>query len=277
MVVGILSRALELFPVQLHGFTLLPTGYVALASYPDPEVMAGFHCHLNTNLSKEIGRFLQWQETVFPRRYGATELSIEPEVELRRLRNLLAAPAARNWVQSPRDWPGVSCVDSLLTGKPLCGIWIDRAAFWEAQRRGQKVTLADFTEERTVYFAPLPSMSELVPEARRRLVGELVREIDVEAAARHRADGTAPLGVAGVLALDPQVRPGRRKRRVRPWFYALDPELKEAMRTALLLIMAQYAAASQELKVGNRLARFPLHTFAPTLGFVREIEILEPG
>ena len=39
-VVGILSRAVELFPIRLHGFTLLPTGYVALASYPDPEAMA---------------------------------------------------------------------------------------------------------------------------------------------------------------------------------------------------------------------------------------------
>ena len=278
-VVGILARALELFPVSLHGFVLLPEGYRVLASYGDPEVMAGFQCHLSTNLSKQVGRSYGWRETVFPRRYGATQLSGEPEVELERLRRLLAAPVDADWVERPEDWPGVSCVGSFLSGEPLRGRWIDRAAYWDALSRGRQVTLDDFTEQKEVRLVPLPSLAHLSAEEYRLLVRGLVDDIEAAARARHRKGGTVPVGLAGVAALGMErvsVKCRRRRRR-RPWFFALDPELKEALRSALLLIMAQYAAAAAELKKGNRLARFPLHTFAPTLGFVREVEILEPG
>ena len=276
-VVGILSRAQELYPVVLHGFVLLPDGYVALATHDDPEVMAGFHGHLNTNLSKQVRRAFGWRDTVFPRRYGATELSEEPEVELERLRRLVALPVDEDWVASPMDWPGVSFLPALISGRPLRGHWVDRTAYWQARNRGETVSLADFTEVREVYFEPLPSLAHLSPESYRALVRSLVREAEVSARERHRETGTAPRGLAAIAALDVEDRPGRSRRRPRPWVFALDAELRRALKTALLVILAEYAVAAARLKKGDRSVRFPLHTFAPSLGFVREVEVLEPG
>ena len=276
-VVGILSRAQELYPVALHGFVLMPNGYVALATHDDPEVMAGFHGHLNTNLSKQVRRSYGWRDTVFPRRYGATELSAEPEVELERLRRLVALPADEGWVASPEDWPGVSFLPSLLSGRPLRGHWVDRTAYWQARNRGEPVSLTDFTEDREVRFAPLPSLAHLSPESYRALVRGLVHEAEAAARERHCRAGTTPQGPAAIAALDVEDGPRKTDRRPRPWVYALDADLRRALKTALLAIWAVYAAAAARLKKGDRSVQFPLHTFAPTLGFVREVEILEPG
>ena len=277
-VVGILSKALERYAVKLHGFTLMPDGYVALATYDDPESMAGFHCYLNTNLSKVVSRLRGPCDVVFPRRYEAVELSDEPAVALERLRRLLALPVDQNWVSTPLDWPGVSCARSLMTGEPLRGgRWTDRTAYHRAVASGADVTLEDFTEDREVYFEPLPSADHLSTSVYGRRVESLVREISAEARRRHRRDDTVPRGLAAIAALDSESRSATERSVRRPWFYVLDEDLKEALRVLLLGVMAQYAAAAAELKRGNRHARFPLHTFPPTLGFVRNVELLEPG
>ena len=276
-VVGILSRAQELYPVRLHAFVCLSSHYHALATHDDPEVMAGFHGHLNTNLSKEVGRSYGWDGTVFPQRYHAVELSDEPEIERARLKYLLSNGVKEGLVASPLDWPGVSAAKALVSGAPLKGNWIDRTSYWEARNRGEDVTLGDFTHAREVHFEPLPSMQHLSKEAYRAMIAELVQEIEDEGRAMHRREGTRPLGVAAILAEDPEFRPREVEKRPCPWFHVLDPELKKALYTALVAILVQYREAAERLKQGDRSARFPLHTFTPTLGFVREVEILEPG
>ena len=276
-VVGILSRAQELYPVKLHAFVCLSSHYHALATHDDPEVMAGFHCHLNANLSKQVGRSYGWQGTVFPQRYHAVELSGEPEIERARLKYVLSNGVKEGLVASPLDWPGVSAAKALVSGEPLVGKWVDRTSYWEARNRGEDVTLGDFTYAREVHFEPLPSMAHLSKAAYRAVNAELVQEIEEEGRAKHRHNGTRPLGVAAILAQDPEFRPREVEKRPCPWFHVLDPELKKALYTALTLVLVQYREAAERLKEGDRSARFPLHTFAPTLGFVRKVEILEPG
>ena len=276
-VVGHLSRALELYPVRLHAVIVMASHLHVLATHADPEVMAGFHCHWNANLSKEVGRSYGWRGTVFPNRYHSIELSGEPEVERARLKYILAHGVKEGLVTSPLDWPGVSSARALLRGEPLRGVWVDRAGYWKARNRGEAVSLADFTQEREVYLEPLPSMAHLSPEAYRAEVQELLIEIEAEGRQMHRMNGTCPVGVAAILAGDPEFRPTEVERRPCPWFHVLDPELRDALYGALTLVMVQYREAAKKLKAGDRSARFPLHTFAPTLGFVRDVELLEPG
>ena len=276
-VVGLLSRALELYPVRLHAVVVMGSHYHVLATHEDPEVMAGFHCHFNTNLSKEVGRTYGWQGTVFPNRYRSVELSGEPEIERERLKYLLSNGVKEGLVASPLDWPGVSSAKALCSGRPLRGVWVDRAAYWQARQRGESVSPADFTNERTVCLEPLPSMAHLSSEAYRAQVRELVEEVEAEGRALHRRRGTSPAGVAAILAQDPEFRPREVEKRPCPWFHVLDPELRRALYVALSLVVAEYREAAERLAAGDRLVRFPLHTFAPTLGFVREVEVLEPG
>lgn len=276
-VVGHLSRAQELYPVRLHAVVVMGSHLHVLATHPDPEVMAGFHCHWNTNLSKEVGRHCGWSGTVFPNRYHAIELSDEPEIERARLKYLLANGVKEGLVGSPLDWPGVSSAKALTTGEPLRGEWIDRTAYRRAKDRGESVSLRDFTYEREVHLVPLPSLAHLSPAAFRATIRDLIEEVEAEGRAMHKRNGTRPLGVAAVLARDPESRPMQVERRPCPWFHVLDPELRKALYAALTWVTVQYREAAERLKAGDRNARFPLHTFASSLGFVREVELVEPG
>lgn len=169
-IVGFLARALELYPVQLHAIVVMGSHLHVLATYPDPEVMARFHGFLNTNLSKEIGRVRGWNGTVFPRRYRSVELSDEPEIERARLKYLLSNGIKEGLVASPVDWPGVSSTLALLTGRPMRGVWVDRAAYRQAKERGERVSLRDFTFVKEVRPVPLPSWRHRSAGAYRAMV-----------------------------------------------------------------------------------------------------------
>lgn len=246
--------------------------------------MAELHCVFNTNLSKEVGRLREWSESVFPRRYRHMELSKEAEVELARLKYVLSQGCKEGLVSSPLDWPGPSAAWALVSGEPLIGEWVDRTALRRALDRGEEVEEADFTEEVEVVLSPIPSLAHLSTLEYRRVMRDLVKEIEEETAAMHRVDGTRPVGVDRILSQDPHEVVGDGARMPCGGFFASDSTVRRAMTEALVFIYVSYREAAERLKGGDRSARFPVHTFPPGLPFVensmaprREVEILEPG
>ena len=268
--VGVLAKAQQLYGVEVHAFVMLGNHWHLSATYADPEQMAGFHCHLGTNLSKEVSLLRGWLGTVFPERYHHVEVSEEPEMQRQRLKYVLAQGCKEGLVASPLDWPGASTTASLVTGEPMIGEWIDRTALRRALDRGEKVSEKDFTEELELRLSPIPAMAHLSAEAYRREIRVLVREIEDETAAMHKVDGTRPLGVDKVKAQDPEERPDKVKKSPRPWFHARNPEVRRQIRQALVRIHEAYRKAAEELKEGNRNAAFPVHSFPPGLPFVRQ-------
>ena len=282
--VGCVAVAQEMYGVTIHSFVALSTHIHVLATYEDAEQMARFHCHLNGNLSKEVSHVHDWKGTVFPNPYTHVELSPEPQVELARLKYHLAQGCKEGLVASPLDWPGASSTEALVSGEmAVLGEWINRTKLSKARDRGERVSEEDFAEEVWVRLDPLPGLAHLSRDAYAKVVLGIVREIEEETAAMHRVDGTRPLGVAAILARDPCHEPAEVKSSPRPWFFALDPEMKEAMANALIWISVQYRKATELLKSKdpaerrNAMALFPPGTFPPGLPFVREVEILEPG
>lgn len=288
-VVGILAKAQELHDVEIHGFVFLNNHWHLNATFRDPKQMARFHCYVGTNVSKEAGRLREWNGSMFPERYHHVEISQEPEMEYARLKYLMSQGCKEGLVSSPLDWPGATSTWALVSGEPLLGEWVDRTALRRARDRGEEAEEQDFTEELELKLSPIRSLAHLSTGAYRREMRRLVREIEDETAARHRVDGTKPIGAQRVLQQDPHERPGSVEKSPRPWFHALDPEIRQAMRTALIYIHVQYRKAADELKAGRQGARFRAHTFPPGLPFVElglegekpalsgDIEFLEPG
>ena len=99
---------------------------------------------------------------------------------------------------------------------------------------------------------------------------EMVRDIEKKALARHKAEGTAPMGSAAILSRDPHYRPRRINKSPRPWFHVFDPKIRKAMTTALIYIINTYRHAADRMREGQKTAEFPLHTFPPGQPFVRE-------
>ena len=278
LAIGALARAQELYPVQIHAFTLLSNHYHLVATYESPKQMADFHRQLNTRLSKEAGIAHDWQgTTVFPDRYRHVEISQEPQAEIARLKYVIGQGCKEGLVASPLDWPGASSTEALIGGETMKGVWVDRTALRVARNKGKDVTEADFSREVEVQLTPLPCLQHLSVKQYRQFVLELVRDIEQETAAMHKTMETDPMGAAEILSRDPHHRPNQTKKSPRPRFHAFHPNVRKAMRAALSLIVAAYRDATDRLKAGERHVRFPEHTFPPGLPFVETVEILEPG
>ena len=268
--VGLLAKAQQLYGAEIHGFVMLGNHWHLCATFRDPEQMARLHRFFVGNLAKEVNALRDdWAGTVFPERYRHVELSEEPEVQLGRMKYLLSQGCKEGLVSSPLDWPGASSVESLVGDAPLRGEWVDRTAFRRARERGESVTEADFTEILEVSLSPVPSLAHLSMSQYRDEMRGLVRQIEQETQAMHRLQGTRPLGVEKLRRMEEPGPRASEERRPRPWFHAVDPAVRQGMRTALIYIAAAYRDAAGRLRGGDRSARFPVHTFPPGLPFVR--------
>ena len=280
MIIGALAMSMRRYPIQLHGFVFLGTHFHVLATFVDAKRMADFMRHFTQKLSKEVKIVHDWDAVVFPERYGHVELSQEPGVDLARLRYIFRNSCKENLVPSPLEWPGASSAEALVAGEPMRGIWIDRTAYQQARNRGKDVSLKDFTEELELHLTPVPSQIHLAPRKYRQLMIDMVREVEAETRQRHKVDGTAPIGLRAIMKRHPHRRPDKREKSPRPWFHALSREAREAMRTALTLIIAAYREAAERLRQGEYGVEFPEGTFPPPRSFVGPTDTvgtLRPG
>ncbi len=285
LIVGALAKAQQRHAVDIHGGAFASSHFHLLLSCRTVKDQAGFMRDFTRKLSIESSKLYDWEERVFTKRYRYTQVSDEAEEQVLRLAYCLSHGAKENLVHSPLDWPGVPFAEALITGEPLEGIWIDRTAYCRALDRGEDVTLEDFTEHLSLELKPLPFQRHMSREQRRSMVLEMVRKIEEETVARHRADGTAPLGVEAVLAADPHDRPSKPKSSPKPLFHAFTQRAWHEMHEALSLILAAYRDAAERLKNGDLTVRFPENTFPPALAFIEPSwsmkapspELLQPG
>ena len=295
LIVGALAKAQQRHAVDIHGGAFLSGHFHLLLSCQTVRDQAGFMRDFTRKLSLESGKLYDWEDPTFTKRYRCTQLSDEAEAQVARLAYCLSHGAKENLVHSPLDWPGVPFAEALITGEPLQGIWIDRTAYCRALDRGEDVTLDDFTEHLSLKIKPLPCHQHLGRDQWRSMALELVRKIEEDTAARHRAEGMAPLGVDAVLNADPHDRPSEARASKpeptpKPLFHAFTQRAWHEMREALSLILAAYRDAAERLKSGNLTVDFPENTFPPARSFIEPMgsmksfslktlspELLQPG
>jgi hypothetical protein len=234
-----------------------------LASPDSVEQMARFMCHLKTNLSKEIGRLHDWSGPLFDRRYTMIPISDEEEAQVRRLHYLLSHGCKEGFVRAPHDWPGVHCAEALATGKPLEGIWIDRKRQWVARQGAEAASNRDFSTELTLRLDPIPCWGDLSRDSYQARIGQLIAEIEGEAAARYRRMGTEAPGERRILQCHPHHKPARPKRSPCPRFHAFRRRVRKVLQGALAEFFAAFRLASEEFRAGMSHGTFPGNCFPP--------------
>jgi len=267
--VGILARAQERAPIRIHAIGGLQTHIHLLATIDDAEQLTLFMEYANGNIAREAGRIVDWRQKFWGRRYAALPVSDEEAAQVARLRYVLSHGAKENLVTSPRLWPGLHCVDALIDGKPLEGIWYDRSAEYEADRRGKDVDPRAFLAEYSLELEPLPCWRHLPAQEYRQRVAEMVHDIEVETARRIFLSGKVPLGAEAIRRQPPHQRANRPKKSPAPFCHAASKAVRKQLREAYRLFVEAYREASAQLRSGNRHARFPEGCFPPALPFVR--------
>jgi len=269
IILGILGRAQTLYGLRIHAFVFLSNHYHLLCSPTDPQQLARFMCFFNSNLAREVGRLHAWREKIWGRRYQAIPVSAELAAQVGRLKYLLSHGVKEGFVLTPADWPGVHCVDALLNGEPLRGLWFDRSAEYEARRQGLEVSPRDFASEETVALTPLPCWEHLPDALIRARIADILTQIEAEARRLRRQTGKDPLGADLLQRQNPHQEPLRSKHAPAPLVHAASKRARRALLEAYRIFVTAYRRAAERLRGGDLSAVFPDCSFPPPLPFAR--------
>jgi REP element-mobilizing transposase RayT len=263
LVTGVIGRAQRKYGMKVHALTVLSGHWHALLTPDSSHQLAAFVDYVAGNIAREIGRLHDWREKFWARRYSAIVVSDEAEAQVERLAYVLGQGVKENLVERPHHWPGVHCAAALLVGTDLEGTWFDRTACYEARRKGEDKTAADFAIPERVVFTSVPCWAHLEPAAYREKVAELVRTI-VEDGRRSRA-GRGVLGKRAILTQHPHDKPRCSDRSPAPLVHAATRAIRVMLRTAYYEFVAAFREAAMKLRRGDRLVRFPAGAFPPPM------------
>jgi hypothetical protein len=184
---------------------------------------------------------------------------------MERFRYVLVHGIKEGLVEKVKDWPGVHCAQALLTGETVQGYWYDETQAYAARRRGEEFDRMRFE---TLTLSPLPCWKHLSEEKRRKLVANLIAEIEAEAAVRRQRTGNQVLGASAVRGQHPFDRPAKSKKSPAPLFHAASKAVHRELYEMYGWFVAAFRKASEKLRAGNRMVSFPAGSFPPALPFV---------
>ncbi|MEE8367853.1 MAG: transposase [Thermoanaerobaculia bacterium] len=267
-IVGVFARAQRFYEVPLHALVCMSNHFHALISVEDACQMARFMNYVNGNLAKEAGRFNDWHEKFWGRRYQAIVVSGEESEQVERLRYILSHGCKEGLVARPRDWPGVNTAQALLDGTPLKGLWFDRSREHAARMRGKAFHRLEFANVETLELEPIPCYRHLSEAAYRSWVAEVIGDIETETSARHRQEETVPLGATIATAISAHQRPTAPKKSWAPLVHAATTKVRKEFREAYGWFVAAYREAAEKLRQGDLSAAFPAGSFIPSLAMI---------
>ena len=263
LVAGVIGRAQKKYGMRIHALAVLSNHWQGILSPDSPQQLAAFMNHVCGNIAREIGRLHEWREKFWARRYRSIVVSHEEDAQVGRLAYILGQGVKEGLVERPQQWPGVHCAQPLLAGVDLEGTWFDRTAEYQARRRGDDNTAADFATAERVVFSPLPCWAMLEPATYRQRVAGLVDRVIEEG--RRLRDGRPVLGKKTVLAQHPHDKPLHSDRSPAPAVHAATKAIRVMLRAAYWQFLAAFREAAHRLRHGDRLVRFPLGAFPPPL------------
>jgi len=260
---AVLARAQRMYDVEIVFATFMSNHFHLLILATSVVEVANFMGYFEGNLARKAGRLYDWSGPFWHRRYDIEPVDNDEEDQVRRLRYLIEQGCKENLVWGPRDWPGVTTVEEVTTGKPLQGRWLNQTRKYRSELKGEDRPLSDFEELEECTLVPLPCWRHLSPDEYRNRVTEIVDEIERETLERHKEENTAPRGITHVLTQDPHHRPNSVKSSPAPWIHARTREARDAYRRAYAWFLAEYQEASRKFRNGQLEVEFPPNCFLP--------------
>lgn len=272
---GIIGHGRETYPKVRNYATALLSNHGHLEIGGNSEDLAAYVGFIKRELSRRWGREIGWRG-IFEEGYHATAL-ITPRAQERCLKYILSQGVHEGLVETPQQWPGFHCAESLVTGEPCQGVWFDGTKYGTAfhrEKRKRNPVLAnirreDYFDHHEVRFDKLPAMGHLSDDEYRQEMAVLVDEVVAEG--REQRQGREPLGVEAILAADRMTRSEiplppwfEDRRRMVVWDEMGDPAV-QAYLERYWIFQGEFRVASVRWLDGDLTVRFPPGAFRPGL------------
>ncbi|EPX59319.1 hypothetical protein D187_002809 [Cystobacter fuscus DSM 2262] len=271
---GVLARAVQqsVGTVRLYAFTFA-SNHFHLLVWARGAALAGFMQYLRANLSKKVGRLVDWSGGFWERRYSA-EPVLDDTALVGRLRYVLAHGVKEGLVDKSAEWPGLTCLPQLLGPARRMFRWFNWTKRWSKRgsedMAGEGRFAQEWAEPVELELAPLPCWEGLKEEQRQSAVRGLVEQVEAEA----RTRGMPVLGASAVRAQHPHTRPEQLKRSPRPLGHASTRQALKELREQYRAFVAAFREAAVRWSRGDFLACFPPFSFPPRVASGRTAQIL---
>lgn len=208
IVAGVLAVAKSRYPaVANYGLSILSNHLHALLATRDgdPAAIADYIGFFKRQLTHRWRREVGWNGSIWEG-YESTAI-ISPSRQISTLEYVLGQGVKEGLVESPLDWPGFHCAESLVTGKPVEGYWFDGTAYGKrfhaekVKKNPRIVDRDDFKRPKVFQFDRLPALDHLSDGEYRAHIQEAVERIVEDG--RAARDGKPVLGVEKICAMDP--------------------------------------------------------------------------
>jgi hypothetical protein len=240
-----------------------------LLSASDVSELSRFMNHINSNIAREAGRLHAWHEKFWGRRFSAIPV-LDDESLLERARYILSHGCKEGLVPSPSDWPGVNCVQSLTSGKPLSGRWHSRTKEFASSKRGDDDE-SEFIIPYEIPLEPLPPWAEFPEEKRKSQWNEMISGIETETRERLKSESKPTLGKSGILTRHPHDSPINPKKSPHPFCHTVKNFLEKEYREGYRTFVDLYRQTFELLKTGKlkSLEQFPPGCYIPPFAYQR--------
>ena len=260
---SVLARATELFNVEVYAFVFLSNHFHMIVKAP-PGKLSDFMGYVESNIARKLGPKIDWRGKFWQRRFSAEPILDDSALE-NRLGYIFAHGAKEGLVETPEQWPGLTCFPELLHGLRRSFQWYDATAHYQAKQRGDLRPREAFHKPCSLKLSPLPHWKDLPKKEQEKNARDIL-----QGAKQHAQDsmnGKAPLGVQKVLQQHPHAKPHRSKRSPRPLCHATTAQARRAFKKLYKQFVNDYQEAAQALREGDAHAEFPHFSYRPPLPF----------
>jgi REP element-mobilizing transposase RayT len=276
---GIFARARQNYPdIKLYAAVVL-SNHFHLQLQGKPEEIPVFIGYIKREISRRIGKL---QSRSGPMWAGYDSLALPGNIsEMASFRYILAHGAKERLVKRPEEWPGLHCAKSLLSKKPLEGIWFDGTSFarlYDQESRKKKgqpdqIDPNDFTSKTELFFDKLPRWKDLSDDEYAFEIKEIIDEIVDEQ--RKKKKKKPIVGVKKIVQISIKTRKKWKplpyhetRRRLICWGPPEARELQDYL-SEYWAFQMEYKEASLKFRAGELNTVFPEHSFRP-ISFVGE-------
>lgn len=187
MIGAILARGVRLHGVQLFDFVFTSNHFHMIIAAPNAVCFSSFMQYLLSNIAIKVGRFFNWRNSFWGRRYSCEPI-LDDQAFLERVRYIKAHGVKEKLVACVEDWPGLTSLPELAHGVVRSFPWRSWTKLWKLLRqsgrqspgREERYSLQSVEREETLVLSPYPMWSELKPEERQVAQQKLIREVNAE-------------------------------------------------------------------------------------------------
>ena len=220
-------------------------------------------CSVNKELSRRIGMEIEYEETVWGRRYSE-EICPRTEDALEAALYIETNAVKHGLVKHYRKWPGLCSAHLRKLGGSKEFEFVHytekKKELRRARREKREPNRDAFITKHDLKISPIPGLSRVAPG---RTMDDLVEERNQQLNA---ARGEKPyLGINKVMRQSRLATPKEVSKSPKPYFYCKCAETLKACKSLFREWHEQYIEASADLRKGNLEAIFPPFSIKPVV------------